>query len=265
MQRIPWIPVIVVPGGLSGTATPTVPKPIHDSPTSVAVIQHVPKSKHSAPNSVQAVTHHKLPFKAHWRSGLGYNGDIMLGDWKSKRYLYKMQHDGNEYIETWKKELPDGMEYDCCKAMSGDGYIFLQKSDDEKTVCCDESLTKTFVLNHKGLLVDSSKDEVFYIQLPSDDAKIIVHKTDMEGRSARGVLASALRKLQLGRNKTLKPPSPHRWDVSLSVCRPELGYVVVEFETSSMDRFDQDGTKYFAQKLYFISEISVRKWLVLWS
>ena len=256
-------PVIVVPGGLSRTVTPTDPKVIHDSPTSASAIQNVPKPMHRAPNSVQAVTHHKLPFKAHERAGLGYNGEIILSNGYSERYLYKMQHDGNEYKETWKKELPDGMWYGCCKEMSSNGYIFLQNHIDEKTVCYDESLTKTSVLNHKGVLVDSSKDEVFYRHGQLNDSKIIVHKTDIEERSTRGVLASALRKLQLGRqkspHKTLKPPSPHRWQNSLSVCITEQGYVAVEFITSSMDIFDQDGRKYFAQKLYFISEIKVRK------
>ena len=190
---------------------------------------------------MQAVTHHKLPFKAHYAAGLGYNGEILRGDKDSKRYLYKMQHEDNEYKETWKKEVPDGMKYYCNIAMSRNGYIFLQNDDDEKTVCYDESLTKTSVLNHKGELVDSSKDEVFYRQESLDDSKIIVHKTDNEGRSTRRVLASALQNLQLGRQKTLEPPSSHRWGWRLSVCITEQGYVVVESGTSSMDIFDQDG------------------------
>ena len=219
---------------------------------------------HSAQNSVQAVTHHKLPFEANRWAGLGYNGEIILGDKDSTRHLYMMEYNDKGYFETWKKTLPDGMKYYCDKAMSSNGYIFLKNHTNDKTVCYDESLTQTSVLNHKGRLVDSSKDEVFYRQGRLNDSKIIVHKTDIEERSTRLVLISALRKLQLGLkppspHKTLKPPSHRRWEGGLSVCITERGYVVVEYRTSSMDIFYKDGRKYFTQKLYFIREIRVRK------
>ena len=254
---------------MSGTVTPTDPKAIHASPTSVPDIQNVPKSIHSAPKSVQLVTHHKLASKADWKAGLGYKGEVILGYWDSKRYLYKIQLNGKEYIETWKKELPDGMEYDCYKGVSSDEYIFLQNNkdiyhqgdDDEKTVWCDKSLTKRTILNIRGVLIDSTGDEVFFARGPlyRKGCRIIVHKTVMEGKSARGVLASALQKLQLDQHRTLKPPSPHGWRRDLSLCRTQLGYVVVESYTLSMDIFDDNGRKYYELKLYFITEISVRK------
>ena len=250
---------------MSDTVPPTVPPAIHTSPSSVPVIQNVPKPIHSVPKSVQAVTHHKLPFTADWDVALGYNGELILCDQDSERYLYKMQHNGKGYIETWKKELPDGMEHHCYKGISSDENIFLQNYVDEKTVCYDKSLTKTTELYIQGRLIDSISDEVFYAQGTSwqTDWQIIVHKTVMEGKPTSGNLASALQTLQLGRHKTLKPPSPHEWDCRLSVCRVKLGYVVVECDTSSMDIFDEDGRKYYALKLYFITEISVGKCLVL--
>ena len=215
------------------------------------------------PTSVSAVTHHNLPFSAHTLAGLGYNGDLILGDWDSERYLYKMQHNGKGYIETWKKELPDGMKYDCNKGVSSDEYIFLQniRPIDEKTVCYDNSVTKTTELYIQGELTDSISDEVFYKQgtLGKKNWQIIVHKPVMEGQSTSGGLASALQNLQLDRHRILKPPSAHRWGSRLSVCRMKLGYVVVEYFTSSMDIFDEDGRKSYALKLYFIAVISVRK------
>ena len=240
------------------------------SPTSVPAIQNVPRPIHSIPKSVEAVTHHKLPFTADWRPGLGYNGELILCDSDSERYLYKMQYYGKKYKETWKKVLPDGMKYDFYKQMSSAGCIFLQNDKDEKTVCYDASLTKLTELQVQGVLTDSINDEVFYGQGTSwgNDWQIIVHKTVMEGTSTRGGLASALQKLQLGQHRTLKklqlgqhkklkPPSPHGWRSALSVCRTQLGYVVVEHNTRSMDIFDEDGRKYFTLKLYLITESSV--------
>ena len=252
-------PSIVIPGG---TSKPTVPEAIHASPTSVPAIQNVPKPIHGVPKSVQAVTHHELPFAAHWLVGLGYKGELILSDGDSKRYLYKMQHNGEEYKETWKNELPDAVEYDCYIRISSEGCIFLQNKKDKKILCYDESLTKLTELNLQGTLIDSINDEVFYRQgtWDEDDWQIIVYKTVMEGTSTSGVLASALQRLQLGQHRTLKPLSPHGWSHALSVCRTELGYVVVELSTRSMDIFDEDGRKYFALKsIYFIAERSVRK------
>ena len=207
------------------------------------------------------MTHHKLSFEAHLIVGLGYNGELVLGNRDSRRYLHKMQHDGKEYKETWAKELRDGMEYHCYKQMSSQGYIFLQSGKNETTVCYDESLTKNTELYLQGVVYDSISDEVFYAQEPLDDCKISVHKIVMEGTSASSFPASAPQKLQLGphRIKKLKPPSPHAWQWALSVCKTMVGYVVVESNTSSMDIFDQDGRKYFALKLNFIVAISVKK------
>ena len=205
------------------------------------------------PKSVQAVTDYKLPFAAH-NAGLGDNGELIICD--TMGYLYQMEHDGEDYKETWKKELPDEMKYDCNKGISSDDCIVLHEYTDEKTVCYDDSLTKLTELQQQGALVDSSKDELFFAQgTPGEtDWQIIVHKTVMEGK-----------KLQLVQHRTLKPPSPHGWDATLSACRTVVGYVVVEYNTSSMDIFDEDGRKYLAlESIYFIAEHSVRR-LVLWS
>ena len=230
------------------------------SPTSVPAIQNVPRPIHSVPKSVKAVTHHKLPFTASRFVGLGRNGELILGDRDSERYLCKMQHNGDDYQETWKKGLPDGMVYHCYKEMSSAGCIFLQNYKDEKTVCYDASLTKLTELQVQGALIGISKNEVFYAQgtvWDINDWQIIVYKTVMEGTSTSGVLASALQKLHLGQHRTLKPPSPHGWHGALFVCRTQQGYVVVEYITGSMDIFDQIGRKYFTLKLYLITEISV--------
>ena len=226
---------------MSGTGTKTIPV----TPTSIPAIQNVPIPIHSVPKSVKAVTHHKLPFTAYCISGLGYNGELILSDDDSQRYLYKMQHNGDDYQETWRKELPDGMEYHCFKEMSSAGCIFLQNNQDKKTVCYDASLTKLTELQVQGYLIDSISDEVFYRQGTAwgNDWQIIVHKTVMQGTSTSGVLASALQQLQLGQHRTLKPPSPRGWYDALSVCRTQQRYVVVETYTRSMDIFDQDGRK----------------------
>ena len=204
------------------------------------------------PKSVQAVTHHTLPFTADWRVGLGYTGELILGAYDSSRILHKMQHNGKTYIETWKKELRDGMKYNCYKEVSSDAYIFLQNNMNEKTVCCDKSLTKKSELHVQGILIDSTSEEVFYAQgtWGEKNWEIIVHKTVMRGISTSGVLATVLQKLKLGEHRTLKPPSPHEWGGDLSVCRMKHGYVVVERNTRSMDIFDEDGRNYFAPKLY---------------
>ena len=174
-----------------------------------------------------------------------------------------MQHNEKEYIETWKKELPDGMEYHCHKGISSDEYIFLQNSRhvDEETVCYDESQTKTVELDIQGELIDSSNDEVFHQQgtRGKKDWQIIVHKFAMGEISTSGDLASALQNLHLDQRRTLKPPSPHRWGSVLSVCRTELIYATVECCTKTMDIFDEDGRKYYAMKLCSIAEISVRQ------
>ena len=247
--------------GLSGTGISTVPKAIRVSPTPVPATPNAPKPRQKVPKSVQAVTHHTLSFTASYFVGLGYNGELILGDRDSKRYLHKIQHNDKKYIETWEKKLPDGMKYNCNKAVSSDAYIFLQKNKDTNTVCYDESLTKRTELQIQGALIGSISDEVFYAQgiLWQTDWQITVHKTVMEGISTSGVLASALQKLQLGEHRTLKPPSPHGWGRWLSVCGMKLGYVVVELHTRSMDIFDEDGRNYFALKLYQIAENSVRK------
>ena len=129
-------------GGLSGTATSAVPKAIHGIPTSIDALQNVPKPIHSAPMSVQAVTDQKLPFSVHYIVGLGYNGELILADRVSERYLYKMQHNGEEYKEVWKMESPVGIKFDCDKQLSIDGHIFLQGDIDKTIVCYDESLRK---------------------------------------------------------------------------------------------------------------------------
>ena len=218
----------------------SVPKVIRASPRSVPAIQNVPRLIPRVPKSVQAVTHHKLPFTADSIVGLGYNGELILGDWDL--LLYKVQHDGKEYKEIWKRMSPKGMKKDCYKQISSDRWILLQNNDDEKTVCYDKTLTKQTELQLKGALIDSSNDEVFYSQgtLHKKDWQITVHKTVMEGTSVSGVLASA--QLQLGQHRTLEPPSPHGWYGALSVCRTQQGYVVVEFNTRSMDIFDQEGS-----------------------
>ena len=216
------------------------------------------------PKSVEAVTHHKLPFTARWNAGLGYNGELILSDYDSERHLYKMQHSSEEYQETWKKKVPEGMKFDCYKQMTSEGLIFLQNKKDKKSVCCDASLTKLTVLQVQGELIDSINDEVFYRQGTGRDWQITVHKPVMEGTSTSGVLASALQRLQLDHHRTLKPPSPHGWYSALSVCRTELGHVVVERNAKSMDIFDQEGRKYYALKIYFIIEHCVRKLSVLW-
>ena len=169
-----------------------------------------------------------------------------------------MEHNGEKYIETWKKRLPDGMKYDCSKGISSDQYVFLQTYSNVNTVCYDKSLTKTVELFIQDELIDSIIDEVFYAQGTLGDMQIIVHKTGMEVKSSSSDLASAVQNLQLGRQKILKPPSPHGWGGCLSVCRMKLGYAVVECNASSMDIFDEDGRKYYALKLC-ITEISVRK------
>ena len=244
---------------VSGDMSSADTKAIHMSPTSVSAIQNVRRPIHSVPKSVKAVTHHKLPFTANWRAGLGDNGELILGDWDSERYLHKMQHNGDDYQETWRKKLPDGMEYHCYKGMSSAGCIFLQNDKDEKTVCYDASLTKLTELQVQSYLIDSSNDEVFYGQgtTGENDWQIIVHKTVMEGTSTSGGLASALQKLQLEQHRTLKPPSLHGWRSALSVCRTQQRYVVVELRTRSMDIFDEDGRKYFPLKLYLITGSSV--------
>ena len=206
------------------------------------------------------MTHHELPFKASFLVGLGDNGELILGDSDSNEYLFKMQHNGKKYIETWKKRLPDEMAYNCCKGISSDQYIFLQRSKDEKTVCYDKSLTKTTELNLQGELIDSISDEVFYAQETRFQSDwLIVHKTVMEGKSTSSDLASALQNLQLVQHKTLRPPSPHGWNSCLFVCRMKFSYVVVTHITRSMDIFDEDGRKHYSLKLYYITEISVRK------
>ena len=226
---------------MSGIDTPTVPEAIHASPASVPVIQNVPTSTHSFLKSVQAVTHHKLAFTASRFVGLGDNGELILGDEDSKRYLCKMQHNGDDYKLTWKKELPDGMLYDCNKQMSSDGFIFHQNYKDHKTVCYDASLTKLTELQLQGSLIDSSKDEVFYRQgtFGESDWQVIVHKTGLKGTSTSGVL----QRLQLGQHRTLKLQSSPGWLESLSVCRTQQGYAVVELWAPSMDIFDEDGRK----------------------
>ena len=187
----------------------------------------------------------------------------ILGNKDSKIYLYKVQHNKKEYIETWKKELPEGIEYHCRKRISSDKYIFLQNSRpvDEETVCYDESQTKTMELDIQGEIIDSSNHEVFHQQgtRGKKDWQIIVHKCGMGEISTSGVLASALHNLHLDQHRTLKPPSPHRWDSVLSVCRTELMYVTVECCTKTMDIFDEYGREYYALKLYFIAEISIRQ------
>ena len=173
------------------------------------------------------------------------------------------------YKETWKKELPDKMRYNCLKGISREGDLFLQNDLDGKTVCYDGSLTKRAVLHPGGICLDSIDEDVFYGQgtWHGSDFKIVVHKTVEGGKSTSGVLASASqrqqlspnRKMQLEEHQTLEPPSPYRWKSALSVCRTELGDVVVDFDTRSMEMYDQDGRKYFALKIHFITEISIRK------
>ena len=236
---------------------------MHASPRSVPVIRNVPEPTHTGPKSVQAVTRHKLPFKAHFRAGLGENGELILGDEDSERCLYKMAHNGQEYTETWKKQLPFGMEYNCLKETSKNRDLFLQINKYKDAVCYDESLTKQTELYRQGELLDCINEEVFYARgnLGKNDNTIIVYRMVIEGKSNSGFVASALQKLQLGLprtlrldlHRTLEPPSSHHgWSSALSVCRTDRGYVVVESDTRSMDIFDLDGRKYFGFKIYFI-------------
>ena len=241
-----------VPGGSSGT--PDDPRAIQSSPSSVPPISNAPKPKRGIPN-VQAVTHHELPFRAELRAGLGYKEEIILSDIDSKRYLYKLEHNGIEYEEAWKKELPHGMPHHCYKGLSNKGNVILQDDEDKETVCYDESLNKKTVLRHKGRLLDCISDEIFYRQGATlgYDWKIIMYKTDLDQESTSGV-ASALRKMwRLSFNiksVTLNPPPCHPWRHFLSVCRTEGGYVAVETLSFSMDIFDTDGRAYSTLKIY---------------
>ena len=210
-----------------------------------------PKPRQKVPKSVQAVTHHTLLFKANPNVGLGYNGELILGDMYSCRYLHKLQHNGTEYIETWKKGLPDGMMDYCYKRLARDGCIFLQNGTEKNTVCCDKSLTKRTELHIQGELIDSISDELFYGQrtLGKQNWEIIVHK--LLWREYLPVVIWQLYYTNCSwANIGLKPPSPHGWCGFLSVCRTEFGYVVVEWDTRSWTYLMKMVDIFFSLKLY---------------
>ena len=173
--------------------------------------------------TVEAVIHQVLPSLADRQyAGIGFNGEFILSDADSLRNFYKMECTGKEYKETWKKELPDGIDCYSSKGISNNGTIFLRRrrADKRETVCYDKYLNELTVLHHKGGLIDCINEELFYQQGTkrhtwndiddSDndygtkyDFEIFVYKTDLKG----GFLSSVLRKLRLGqRCVTLRPP-----------------------------------------------------------
>ena len=67
--------------------------------------------------SVKAITHLDLGFEANGRLGIGSNGEIILVKNFSNDF-YMIEHDGNEYTQKYRKDLPDGMiHFDCDKAI----------------------------------------------------------------------------------------------------------------------------------------------------
>ena len=91
---------------------------------------------------MRAITHHDLGFKADWDYGIGSNGEVIIGKFNSQDF-YMIEHAGNKYTQKYRKDLPDGMDYDCNKAIDR-GRIFLQNGYSKNTMCYNTELKKNY-------------------------------------------------------------------------------------------------------------------------
>ena len=150
----------------------------------------------------------------------GENGEVVLTD---GHHIHLHRHDGSKYKPVGKTPLPDGITKSCYKAIS-DTTIFVQENTDDPTHQYDSTdLDQLGTLDHKGTLrgvlypstlVYSRKradgDRIIALQQPDD--MMILH-----------------------------PPGGRKWGITLSVCRAENFFVVVEYRKKSMDVFTLRG------------------------
>ena len=205
-------------------------------------------STQAIPISVKAITHHDLSFKAHFLPGIGFNGEIILAKHTSKDF-HMIEHDGNKYTQKYRKNLPDGMDYGCSKAIDGD-RIFLQNDYNEDTICCNRTLQTLHRVHNEGWLIDCIGDKLVYRQgtLGKQDWKLAIRQLYQDEESVPDVLSQW--KLQSGKQVTLQPPAPHRWNRYLAICCANESYAVVEILAGSLDIFDANGMICIIQLIY---------------
>ena len=188
--------------------------------------------------SVEALTHHDLGFKACLNLGIGSNGEVIIVKFNSKDF-YMIEHNGNEYTQKYRKNLPDGMAYDCNKAIDR-GRIFLKNGYSEDTICYNTELNKLCIIEHEGLLIDCVGDTLFYGQgtLLKKNWNIVIRQLHQDEES---VPVPSLGELQSEEQVTLQPPACHCWHDYPSICCVNESYAVVEHCTKSLDIFDARG------------------------
>ena len=180
-------------------------------------------------------------FKAFFVLGMGFSGEVIIVKDNSKDF-YLIEYDGNEYTQKYRKNLPDGMENHCNKAIVGD-KIFLQNGCND-TVCYNTELEELSRMDHEGYLIDCIGDKLFYGQgtVDNQDWKIVIEQLYQDKESAPDELS--LEKLQMEKQVTLQPPVPYGWELWLSICCVNESYAVVETNSLSMDMFDARGIIY---------------------
>ena len=163
------------------------------------------------------------PSSTHGASRLvafGENGEVVL---TVDHHIYLYQHGGMKYSLAKKTYLPDGVGWDCFKAISNT-TIFLQAHEYAPThQLSSRDLHHMGSLDHKGKLLGLLYPStlVYGQERSHKDWIIILHHADGE--------------------MILQPPRGRSWDWGLSVCRAGQYIVVVETWTQSIDAFSTGG------------------------
>ena len=140
-----------------------------------------------------------------------------------EHHIHLYRHDGRKYSLVGKIRLPDDVTKDCYKAVS-DTTIFIQENTDDPTLqYYTTDLRQQGIVHHKGRLrgVLNPNTLVYGQKRVGGDWMIALYQPDGK--------------------VILKPPGARKWDMSLSVCRTEEYFVVVETVTKIMDVFSLGG------------------------
>ena len=169
-----------------------------------------------------------LGFKADLHVGYGIHGEALVEDNQRTLHEFELKEDG-AYTKIWHRQLPQGIESSCRKAVTASHNVVLQ----------DGKNSPTLILNLDGSqLLDTLQHEGdLFASIPTG----LVYRV---GDYNRGYELVTVR--DGGEVSRLQPEAGRKWSDLLSVCQDELGRTaVIDKENHSLDVFSGQQRKSF--------------------
>lgn len=179
-----------------------------------------------------------LSFAASSYFAFGPHGEALVD---SGVEFYKYKFDGSTYKLQWKKPLPSGIKGSCQKLMSEHGQLFLRNYENDPTFRFSSDLEPLSTSKHDGYLTAClAPESLVYCQ----------KKKKLIGKDYW-----TLRVVRCDKELTLQPPKGSRWGECLSVCSSKNTIAVVDYDTETLDIFNQEGNLNLF-KMFFVQNIT---------